>query len=326
MLRATYLFVFGIVITFATLAFSQETSIDNALAVSQRTGKPVFAIASRRVCPPCNLLKSRVSTFLKTSPHASKVVYLRVDIDGPAWGEWSRRFPHQGRMLPLVYLIRADQTQLYAKSNTLPGEQLEKFIVQGAAHAGQSFSDQEIRKIEASNKAIRTALKSNQIQLAHRELLTTSVSGKPGTIESFAKAAQEHNVLIKEVAAQSVPYVTDRLEIILGQLKADTDQRFAAVSEFVKLESMFNNNESVGKLFSPVAVQLAINEDLRGMWKEARILNEAKSELAAGNMPGNLKLIQTISESSSAKDARTAALDIISSSTRIAANTSRNQK
>ena len=53
MLRATYLFLIGVIVTFASLAFAQETDIDRAMEISRQTGKPIFAIASRKICPPC---------------------------------------------------------------------------------------------------------------------------------------------------------------------------------------------------------------------------------------------------------------------------------
>lgn len=281
MLRATYLFVFGVIITFASLAFAQETSIDNALRISRQTGKPIFAIASRKVCAPCQLLKSRVANLFRNSPKSDQVVYLRVDLDEQAWTQWSSKFPHQGRMLPIVYLIRADERQMYGQSNTLPGDQLEKFIKQGVAHCGTSYDVQEIKQLEEANQSLKNALNANDVGSAIKLVQTLKPFGNPGNLNSFAVAAVENNRLVQDVAKKSKPFVQERLQSINEQLKGTRSEQFAAIYEFVTLEDSFGEMADHKDALSQVAVQLAIQKEKRELWGFAKRIHDANQHLLA---------------------------------------------
>ncbi|MEE2639460.1 MAG: thioredoxin family protein [Planctomycetota bacterium] len=295
MLRATYLFLIGVIVTFASLAFAQETDIDRAMEMSRKTGKPIFAIASRKICPPCQKLKSRVSQLLDRSPVRDDIVYLRIDLDEPSWREWSKRFPHQGRMLPIVYMIRADERQLYGRSNTLPGEQLHKFLVQGVAHSGESYSLEEIKNLETANRSIETAIAEGNWELAISSLRSTTNLGKPGQLDSHASAAVRNNQLAKLIGQKSNAYLQSRLASITRELEGDEASQFKAVSQFVLLEQTFGQLEDTADHISRVAVKLAIRKDLRTLWSHARQLQDASDRLVnASDREGIEKAIQTL--------------------------------
>ncbi len=315
MLRATYLFVFGLVVTFATLACCQETSIDNALRISQRTGKPIFAIASRKNCPPCRALKARVEHPLRSSPHANQVVYLRVDLDGPQWRSWSQQFPHQGTMLPLVYLVRADKTKVYGQSNTLPGEQLEKFLTQGIAHCGKSFTEPDIQKIEKANASVRQALDNNQVEVAIQWLNTNSILTSTQSTKSYAAAAIEAKRLRNVVSAKSETFVAQQIDAIAKELDENQTDPFHAINNFVSLERNFGNNKQAANHFSKIAVKLAINPKLRELWSDATKVYDANQALVASNSVEQKKtaiqILNSLSQSESAPSIKQAALDVI---------------
>lgn len=279
MLRAICLFVVGVVLTFASLAFGQETSIENALRISRRTGKPVFAIASRKVCQPCQILKSRVSALFRNRKIADQVVYLRVDLDSEDWPVWSRKFTYQGRMLPLVFLIRADEQQVYGESNTLPGDQLEKFIQQGVDYCGKSFSDTEVVRLEKANQSIQAALQANELDVAVQWVNTVSELGTPGKLNSYAEPALTNDKLVAQVASRSAAHVKSELGEISEGLTKDAAGQFESIYRFVKLEKSFGNFQNLADDFSAVAVKLAVNKDLRSLWSAARKICEANEML-----------------------------------------------
>lgn len=284
MLRATYLFVFGVIVTLASLACCQETEIQKALNVSKLTGKPIFAIASRKVCGPCQLLKSRVAQHFQNTNVSDQVVYLRVDLDDDSWRQWSRKFPHQGRMLPIVYLIRSDERQMYGQSNTLPGDQLEKFLVQGVAHCGTSFSAQQIDELENANKAIDSALKAGNIDGAIKWIGVIEKYGEPGHLNSFASAAIKNNQLFERVAKESQSHVKSELEQISSDLAGNEESKFRGAYKFVELQDTFGSFKSLSDEFSGVAVKLAVNHDLRDYWSlSTKVYNANKTLVSAQN-------------------------------------------
>ena len=311
MLRATYLFVFGLVVTFATLACCQETSVDQAMRISQRTGKPIFAIASRKSCGPCQILKARVTQHFQSSHLAEKVVYLNIDLDGPQWNTWSQEFPHQGSMLPLVYLVRADRTKVYGRSNTLPGDQLDRFLAQGVAHCGQSFEESQIVAIESRNSMVKKAIKNNQFEDAINWLNTnSSVEG-----DSYAAAVLESKRLRKQVSDKSEFFVAEKVEAITNALDHNDPEQFRTVYQFVSLEKNFGQSKKAVKHLSRVAVKLAVDQELRQLWSNATQVYEANQTLLASNSDADkqdaIQRLATLYETASDRQTQLAALHVI---------------
>lgn len=315
MLRATYLFVFGLVVTFATLACCQETSIDHAMQISQRTGKPIFAIASRKSCGPCQILKSRIAQHLQSSQVANKVVYLNVDLDGPHWNTWSQQFPHQGSMLPVVYLVRADRTKVYGQSNTLQGDQLEKFLTQGVAHCGKSFDESQIATIENSNSMVKQAIKNNQFENAVQWLNGNALLASTQSSNSYAAAVIESKQLRMTVAAKSEAFVSEKIEAISKSLTQKNPDRFRTVYQFVSLEKNFGQGKKAVAHLSKVAVKLAVDQELRQLWSNATQVYEANQTLVASTSveekKNAIQILNTLNETASDRQTQLAALHVM---------------
>ncbi|MEC9094497.1 MAG: hypothetical protein VX438_17445 [Planctomycetota bacterium] len=282
MLRASFLvFVLvGCLLKPADLSYGQLISIDQALKVSRQTGKPIFAIASRKVCPPCKVLKSRVAELFERTDRDDQVVYLRIDLDGDSWKRWSQQFPHKGRMLPVVYLIRPDGQQLYGQSNTLPGKQLSQFIDQGVAYCGRSYTALESQRLAFINQSLEAALKVNEFEAALKWTQSVRPFGKPGQLNSFATEAIRNNQLVKEVELKSRSFVQSRIGDIQASLQGDSGSQFKAVSQFVTLERALGEFEGRANDLSKVAVKLAIKPGLRKLWGIVRELQEAQEVLS----------------------------------------------
>ena len=198
-------------------------------------------------------------------------------------------------MLPIVYMIRADERQLYGRSNTLPGEQLQKFLEQGVAHSGESYSLEEIKNLEAANRSIETAIADGNWERAVSSLRSTANLGKPGQLDSHATAAIRNNQLAKLIGQKSNAYLQSRLASITRELEGDQASQFKAVSQFVLLEKTFGQLEDAADHISRVAVKLAIRKDLRTLWSHARQLQDVSDRLVnASDREGIEKAIQTL--------------------------------
>lgn len=218
-------------------------------------------------------------------------------------------------MLPLVYLVRADKTKVYGQSNTLPGEQLEKFLTQGIAHCGKSFTEPDIQKIEKANASVRQALDNNQVEVAIQWLNTNSILTSTQSTKSYAAAAIEANRLRNVVSAKCETFVAQQIDAIAKELDENQTDPFHAINNFVSLERNFGNNKQAANHFSKIAVKLAINPKLRELWSDATKVYDANQALVASNSVEQKKtaiqILNSLSQSESAPSIKQAALDVI---------------
>src|SRR5688572_22240723 len=115
MLLRSRLAALFVVVTSSLPALAQITSVDEAVALSQKTGKPILAMAGNQTCPACVRLQERLSTDRSLAVFAGQFVPLKVTTDGNAdWGTWSRKYPVEGNGIPKFYIIRADGTKMFA--------------------------------------------------------------------------------------------------------------------------------------------------------------------------------------------------------------------
>ncbi|MDG2468116.1 MAG: hypothetical protein P8M80_02455 [Pirellulaceae bacterium] len=305
----------GLSLLFCSLVVAEETSIDEALRISNRTGKPIFAIASRKTCQPCQVLKSRVAGLMKDPRIGENVVYLRIDLDHPSWKKWNRKFSYQGRMLPIVYLIRADQKQLYGKSNNLPGAQLKKFISQGIAHSGRSFNERELRHLESANQATETALEENKILQALHQLRSASTIYSQQPQVSYANCAQQTSRLTEMVISRSGSYLNAELQKVTEGLKKNQPYQYQAISRLVRLENSFNGLGELSKKLANMAQVIAANPEMNSLLSSARTIDRANSILNSPVTPAQKNLamasIVDLQNRTSFESVRTAAKEVI---------------
>jgi hypothetical protein len=105
---------FKVVLAMAMLAVSSVgfaadlLTIEQAMARSQATGRPILAMAGSKTCAPCQALLQRLSTDTTIAPLVTQFVPLKVDTDGDGWGEWATKYRHEGNGIPILFVIRAD--------------------------------------------------------------------------------------------------------------------------------------------------------------------------------------------------------------------------
>jgi hypothetical protein len=143
----------------------------------------------------------RLNTDRALSAFAGQFVPLKLITDGnPGWNKWASTYQAEGRGIPLLYVVRADGEQLYAKSGSLPGDALPQMLLTTLKQSGRTFSD-------AETELLQTSLDEAKATLAKQDHMATAAAlgrlkrlGTPGELKSFSALALEADKLAQEVA------------------------------------------------------------------------------------------------------------------------------
>jgi hypothetical protein len=205
-------------------------TIEQALAKSQATGRPILAMAGSKTCAPCQALLERLSTDRSIAPLVMQFVPLKVETDGEHWGEWASKYSHEGNGIPILFVIRADGEKLYGKSGAKNGNELPLFLAEHLKSAGRIFNDEQLATIKSAVSESNKALAEGDSWTAVKRIQGLSKLGTPGKLASFATPAVEADALYAKlveegkaalVAAQEKLSGNDKLEGVLGVLSAN---------------------------------------------------------------------------------------------------------
>lgn len=115
------------------------------------------------------------------------------------WFTWSRKFPHEGNAIPIVYVVRADGAKLYAKSGPLAGDALPQLLLATMQQSGRAFSDAETALLESSVKDAKSALADADNAAAAMAIGKLARLGTLGELKSYAELSLEADALTKKL-------------------------------------------------------------------------------------------------------------------------------
>lgn len=165
-------------------------------------------------------LKKRLSTDTSLRPLLAQYVPLEIDTTAAEWGAWSGKFKHEGDGIPIVYVVRADGEVLYAKSGSIEGAELPKFLVQLRKQAGTVLSPKQLKDLTAALEKAKKSHDAGDQATAMREL------GKFSQSTSYAGVVAE----AKELAAKLLEEAKAELQKAEQQVSSSDEDLLGAIA------------------------------------------------------------------------------------------------
>ena len=88
--------------------------IDDALALSKSTNRPLLAIGSADFCAPCRKLHQTIESDPQLQPILQNCVVLEMDSQTQEFRNFVSRFPADASLIPMVYVVLPNGTPIYA--------------------------------------------------------------------------------------------------------------------------------------------------------------------------------------------------------------------
>jgi hypothetical protein len=206
--------------------------------------------------------------------YAGWFIPLKIETNGDQWGKWATRYQHEGNSIPIVFVVRADGQQLYAKSGSLPGPDLPLMIEQVLGQAGTIYSDQQLQILKSSLDKAQETLAAGDTASAVRELSKISKIGTLGSLGSYAQVAQDADGFVKKLAEQGRAALTAANEK-LGQEAT----RFDGALALAETKRIYSALPLLKTEIVTAANAARSNPDVRDMLKLAEQLDEARDLL-----------------------------------------------
>jgi len=151
----------------------------------------------------------RLNTDASIGHMTVQFVPLKVTTKGEEWGRWARKYPPEGKGIPIIYVIRADGKKLYGKSGTLPGPQLGALMRASLAESGRVLNNNQVGLLKSTIEAVRAAMEKEDTAAAVKALSAVNKIGPPGELNSFSTVAQEVDQLAVELVEQGDQTLAD---------------------------------------------------------------------------------------------------------------------
>lgn len=206
--------------------------------------------------------------------YAGWFIPLKIETNGEEWGKWTTRYQHEGNSIPIVFVVRGDGQQLYGKSGSLPGPELPLMIEQVLGQAGTIYSDQQLQILKSSLDKATETLAAGNTASAVRELTKISKIGVPGSLGSYARAAQDADGFVKKLAEQGRAALTAANEKL-----AQEATRFEGALALAETKRIYSALPPLKNEIVAAAGAARTNPDLRDTLKLAEQLDEARELL-----------------------------------------------
>lgn len=211
----------------------------------------------------------RLSTDPSIATLVAQFVPLKVESDGPHWGEWSRKYSHEGNTIPILFVIRADGEKLYGKSGAKQGDELPRFLLEHLRNAGTIFSDQQLATITTAVADADKALGEGDALTAVKRIESLRKLGTPGKFGSHATAAKQADDLYVKLVEQGRAALSD------AQQKLDGDDKFAGVFGVISANRIYGSLVELRKELASAERDLNKSPELKAHVSAAESLDRA---------------------------------------------------
>lgn len=276
----------------SSVALSAELlTIEQAMALSKATGRPILAMAGSKTCAPCQALLERLKTDRSIAPLVTQFVPLKIDTEEADWQEWASKYRPEGNGIPILFVVRADGEMLYGKSGSKTGNELPVFLNEHLKTSGRIFSDEQLAAIKSAVEESNKALADGDAWTAVKRIEGLKKLGTPGKFGSYAAAAQEADALYAQLVEQG------RAALVAAQEQLAGNDKFAGVLAVLTANRVFGNLVELKKDLVSAEREIGKDQSLKEIVKQAealdRALAQAGNKTTRKNAPAAFELVMT---------------------------------
>jgi len=216
-------------------------------------------------------LQERLNTDGSIASLVAQFVPLKVETDGPNWGQWATKYRHEGTGIPILYVIRADGEKLYGQSGSKEGAELPQFLITHLRNAGTIFSNQQIATIKSVVDDVNKALGEGDAFTAVKriETLRTGKLGTPGKLGSYAAVAKQADEQYVKLVEQGKAALADAQQKLAG------NDKFAGVLGVISASRIYGIMPDLKKDMTVAERDLGKNAELKPLVQAAESLDRA---------------------------------------------------
>lgn len=218
------------------------------------------------------MLLKRLETDRSLAAFAGQFVPLRINSSGsPEWTAWSKRYRHEGKTIPILYVVRADGKQLYGRSGMLSGSALPTMLLATLNQSGRRFSDEEVRLLETLVPKAKEAYEQGRSAQAALTFAQLKKLGKPGELNSFATAGVDADELAKKIIEET----TEKISAAEQSLQ-DSESAFKSLAYLAEVKDAYGAFGDLPAAATRALKSIKGDKELQTMLAQAESLQRAR--------------------------------------------------
>lgn len=175
-----------------------HSTMEQNLAQSRRTGRPIMVVATRATCQPCQSMKLRLMNDPSLEEFRRTFLIAPMDLVDSDFQWVSTRYPVPFDMVPMVYVIAPSGELLYAKAGALEVDQLVALQASTMTITGAPLTEVQIVQNEHSLKLVREAAIDSHLTKALR--LVSAVTSQHSSAASVVTAGTYERRIVQAIS------------------------------------------------------------------------------------------------------------------------------
>ena len=226
----------------------------------------------------------RLNSEKQLSNYAGWFIPLKIETAGKEWGQWNKKYSHDGSGIPIVFVIRADGEKLYGKSGSLPGNQLYQLLDSSLNNAGLQLSEKQLMSVEQVVGKAESSIEAGEPLMAVKELMRLSKIGVPGQIASHADIVGDAN----DIANELIKEATTILEGAETKI-ADKATCFEGLNLATECGETYGRLPVINKQMKTMRSAWNRDNEIKGMLKQVKQYRKLVKQTSKGKL--NKKLV-----------------------------------
>ena len=217
---------------------------------------------------------ARLNTDASIAPLVAQFVPLKIDTDGDKWAAWGAKYRHEGKGIPILYVVRANGELVYAKSGSKEGDELPQFLVEHLAKSGTLFTSGQLAQIKLVVDDSNKALKEGDVGNAVRRIESLRKLGHLGKLGSYAAVSLEADALYGKLVEEGTAALKKAKEELAGE------DKFAGVLGILSANRIYGKLPELRKELGAAERDINKNAELKDELQQATALDRALALLS----------------------------------------------
>ncbi|MEM8944100.1 MAG: thioredoxin family protein [Planctomycetota bacterium] len=272
MLRQAYaVSLVGFVATILLSVEATAASVAQAIQQSQRTGKPIFAVAGASYCPSCVRLMKTLNTDESLRPYIEQFIPLKIDAQSDDYKRWKQFFPPKKSAIPALFIVTPRGEEVYSAVGALPTTRLRKVMLTSLEKAERYPTKEQWSEIgETFDLARRSLDEGDYDQAAELLLPTLETLARMGSLLQLGDEGSQIVATIDELAAKQRTLLEGSLQVLIS--KGDLESAL----EVASLEQMLGALAQQHKTVTVEINRQVRDAEQKKTLRQARELRQAK--------------------------------------------------
>ena len=240
----------------------------------------------------------------------AQVVPIKIKMGTETYSEWSQQHKHEGRGIPIVYIVRADGETLYAKSGKPKKETLGQMLTAALQDAGYIMTERDVSLIQKVTEDFRGKRESGDVESAIRSLRKAKkYLNRDGNVASFAESAvtlqRELDLLLSE-ATEAIEKAASTIKSANGDAEV-----VAAIAAFEETKAKYKPIKSLKNEFSEIQSTINSDKTMKSIQSALRTIRSAKSANTESKKARAITKLQSLIEEAESESIKTQAQDLL---------------